>query len=138
MQNSTASLTSPELTIRLNPGPEAVPAARKALDGLTGLLAVLLAVLGAATLGHLLVTVIRRRRRDLGVLKTIGFVRGQVAATVAWQATTLALLALLVGLPLGLVAGRWAWLLLNRDLHSLAGPVTPTIALLVAVPATVL
>ena len=81
---------------------------------------------------------IRRRRRDLGVLKTIGFVRGQVAATVAWQATTLALLALLVGLPLGLVAGRWAWLLLNRDLHSLAGPVTPAIALLVAVPVTVL
>jgi len=38
MQNSTASLTSPELTLRLNPGPEAVPAARKALDGLTGLL----------------------------------------------------------------------------------------------------
>ena len=38
MQDSTASLTSPELKLRLNPGPEAVPAARKALDGLTGLL----------------------------------------------------------------------------------------------------
>jgi hypothetical protein len=108
------------------------------VSGLPVLLAALLGLLGAATLGHLLVTVIRRRRRDLGVLKTIGFVRGQVAATVAWQATTLALLALLVGLPLGLVAGRWAWLLLNRDLHSLAGPVTPTIALLVAVPVTML
>jgi anti-sigma regulatory factor (Ser/Thr protein kinase) len=38
MQNGAASLTSPELTLRLNPGPEAVPAARKALDGLMGLL----------------------------------------------------------------------------------------------------
>lgn len=38
MQNSSLSLTSPELTLRLNPGPEAVPAARKALDGLTGML----------------------------------------------------------------------------------------------------
>src|SRR6185503_19811398 len=38
MPNSAASLTSPELKLRLNPGPEAVPAARKALDGLTGLL----------------------------------------------------------------------------------------------------
>jgi anti-sigma regulatory factor (Ser/Thr protein kinase) len=37
VQNS-ASLTSPELKLRLNPGPEAVPAARNALDGLTGLL----------------------------------------------------------------------------------------------------
>jgi hypothetical protein len=108
------------------------------VSGLPVLLAALLGLLGAATLGHLLVTVLRRRRRDLGVLKTLGFVRGQVAATVAWQATTLASLALLVGLPLGLVAGRWAWLLVNRDLHSLAGPVTPTIALLVAVPATIL
>jgi len=38
MQHSPASLTSPELTLRLNPGPEAVPAARKALDGLSGML----------------------------------------------------------------------------------------------------
>jgi hypothetical protein len=108
------------------------------VSGLPVLLAALLGVLGAATLGHLLVTVFRRRRRDLGVLKTLGFVRGQVAATVAWQATTVAFLALLVGLPLGVVAGRWAWLLVNQGLGSLAGPVVPTIALLVAVPITVL
>ena len=106
--------------------------------GLPVLLAALLAVLGAATLGHLLVTVIRRRRRDLGVLKTLGFVRGQVGAAVAWQATTLAVVALLVGLPLGIAAGRWAWLLVNQGLGAPAGPVTPTFALLVAVPATVL
>ena len=81
---------------------------------------------------------VRRRRRDLGILKTIGFVRGQVAATVAWQATTLAVVALLVGLPLGVAAGRWAWLLVNQGLGSLADPVTPAIALVVAVPATVL
>jgi anti-sigma regulatory factor (Ser/Thr protein kinase) len=38
MPTSALPLTSPELTLRLNPGPEAVPAARNALDGLTGLL----------------------------------------------------------------------------------------------------
>ena len=38
MQDSSVPLTSPALTLRLNPGPEAVPAARNALDGLTGLL----------------------------------------------------------------------------------------------------
>jgi hypothetical protein len=108
------------------------------VSGLPLLLAALLVVLGGATLGHLLVTVIRRRRRDLGILKTIGFVRGQVAATVAWQATILAAVALLVGLPLGVAAGRWAWLLVNQGLGSLANPVTPAIALVVAVPATVL
>ena len=107
------------------------------VSGLPFLLAALLAILGAATLGHLLVTSVRRRRRDLAVLKTLGFVRRQVSATVAWQATTLAALALLVGLPLGVAAGRWAWLLVNAGLGSAAGPVTPVLVL-VAVPITVL
>jgi MacB-like periplasmic core domain/FtsX-like permease family len=101
-------------------------------------LAAMLAVLGVGTLGHLLVTSVRRRSRDLAVLKAIGFVRGQVSATVAWQATTLSAVALLVGLPLGVAAGRWAWLLVNRGLGSPAGPVTPTLAVLVVIPATVL
>jgi hypothetical protein len=107
------------------------------VSGLPFLLAALLAALGAATLGHLLVTSVRRRRRDLAVLKTLGFVRHQVSATVAWQATTLAVLALLVGLPLGVAAGRWAWLLVNAGLGSAAGPVTPALVLAVA-PLTVL
>jgi hypothetical protein len=106
--------------------------------GLPFLLAALLAVLGVATLGHLLVTSVRRRRRDLAVLKAIGFVRGQVSATVAWQATTLATVALLIGVPLGVAAGRWAWLLVNRGLGTPAGPVTPTLAVLAVVLATVL
>src|SRR5205807_3638974 len=72
-------------------------------------LAGLLAVLAVATVAHLLVTSIRRRRRDLAVLKTLGFVRRQVSAAVAWQATTLVVLALLVGLPAGVAAGRWLW-----------------------------
>ena len=106
--------------------------------GLPVALAALLAVFGAGTLGHLLVTSVRRRRRDLAVLKTLGFVRSQVSATVAWQATTLATVALLVGLPLGIAAGRWAWLLVNQGLGSLAGPVTPTVSLLAAILATLM
>ena len=38
MPNSAIEPTvPPELTLRLNPGPEAIPAARKALDGFSGL-----------------------------------------------------------------------------------------------------
>jgi hypothetical protein len=117
--------------------PEEVENLRR-VSGLPFLLAALLAVLGAATLGHLLVTSVRRRRRDLAMLKTLGFVRRQVSATVAWQATTLATLALLIGLPLGVAAGRWAWLALNAGLGSAAGPVTPALAVLAVVPVTVL
>ena len=93
----------------------------RGVRGLPFALAALLAVLGAATLAHLLVTSVRRSRRNLAVLKTMGFVRRQVLATVAWQASTLATLLLLVGLPLGVAAGRWAWVLVNQDLGSLAG-----------------
>jgi FtsX-like permease family len=108
------------------------------VGGLPFLLAALLAVLGTATLGHLLVTLVRRHRKDLAVLKTIGFLRGQVSATVAWQATALAVVALLVGLPVGVAAGRWAWQLTNQGLGSLADPMTPLVPVILAVPATVL
>jgi hypothetical protein len=108
------------------------------VGGLPFVLAGLLALLGIGTIGHTLVSSIRHRRRDLAMLKTLGFVRGQVRATVAWQATGFAVLAVLAGLPLGVAAGRWAWILVNQGLHSLAEPVTPTLAVLAVVPATVL
>jgi ABC-type lipoprotein release transport system permease subunit len=59
---------------------------------------------------------IRRRRRDLAILKTLGFDRGQVRAAVAWQATTLAGIGVIVGVPLGIVVGRVAWQLVADDL----------------------
>jgi ABC-type antimicrobial peptide transport system permease subunit len=68
-----------------------------------------LAVLAAGTLAHVLLTSVSRRRRDLALLKTLGFTRAQVQAVVAWQATAFAAVALLIGLPLGVVAGRLAW-----------------------------
>jgi len=74
------------------------------------ILAAILTVLAVATIAHTLVTSVRRRRRDLAILKTIGFVRGQVRATVAWQSSALIGAAVIVGLPLGIVAGRWTWM----------------------------
>ncbi len=69
----------------------------------------ILAVFGAATLAHLLVVSVSRRRREMGLLKVLGFVNGQVVSTVSWQATTLALVSVVVGVPLGLVIGRSVW-----------------------------
>ena len=54
-------------------------------------------------------TSVRARRRDLAVLKTLGCSRRQVGATVAWQATTIVGLALVIGIPVGIIAGRWTW-----------------------------
>jgi predicted lysophospholipase L1 biosynthesis ABC-type transport system permease subunit len=64
------------------------------------------------------------------VLKTLGFTRGQVGATIAWQATTFAVVALCVGLPLGVAAGRWAWQLTADTLGVSSAPVVPPAAVL--------
>jgi ABC-type antimicrobial peptide transport system permease subunit len=74
---------------------------------------------------HTLVTSVRRRRRDLAVLKTLGFTRGQVGATIAWQAITFAVVALAFGLPLGVAVGRWAWQLTADALGVSSAPVVP-------------
>jgi ABC-type lipoprotein release transport system permease subunit len=95
------------------------------VDGLAFLLAALLVVLGGGVTAHALVTTTRRRRRDLAVLKTLGFVRRQVTATVAWQATTLAVIGLLLGLPLGVAAGHWSWTFVVGQMGSRSNAVVP-------------
>ena len=73
------------------------------------ILGCVLAVFGVATLVHLLVVSVVRRRRELGLLKALGFVNRQVGAIVLWQATTVALVGIVVGIPLGIVVGRVVW-----------------------------
>jgi ABC-type lipoprotein release transport system permease subunit len=97
---------------------------------LPGLLAGLVALLALGTVAHALITAVRRRRRDLAILKTLGFARGQITQTVAWQATTFALVATLIGMPLGVAGGRWAWRLVAEQLGVVAGPVAPPVPLL--------
>jgi hypothetical protein len=101
-------------------------------------LAGVLLLLAVATLAHTLLTSIRRRRRDLAVLKTMGFARRQVSAAVAWQASTIAALAVLVGVPLGVAAGRWAWSLFAGRLGVATDAVTPIGPVVLALPAAVL
>jgi ABC-type lipoprotein release transport system permease subunit len=100
-------------------------------------LAAVVALMAAATLGHTLITSIRRRRLDLAILKTLGFSRRQVSSTVAWQATALAVVALLIGIPLGVFSGRWAWILFADRLGVVPSAAVPIIAVLLAVPATI-
>jgi ABC-type lipoprotein release transport system permease subunit len=102
------------------------------------ILAGLLAALAAGTLAHMLATSIRRRRRDLSILKTIGFSRAQISATVAWQATSLAVVALALGVPLGLAAGRWVWTASANGFGIVPAPVIDLAEVLLAIPATIL
>ena len=93
-----------------------------------------LAFLAVGTLAHTLLLTIRRRRKDLALLKTLGFVGRQVRATVAWFAVAIVAPALLLGLPLGIVAGRWGWQLFARYLAVVPEPIAPAAgALIIAV-----
>jgi ABC-type lipoprotein release transport system permease subunit len=73
------------------------------------LLGIALGGLALATIAHLLITSVRRRRRDLAILRTLGFTRGQIRRTAAWQAGTITGAALVIGIPVGLLCGRIAW-----------------------------
>ena len=85
----------------------------------------MLAVVGAATLAHLLVVSVARRRREIGLLKVLGFLNRQVAATVAWQATTLALIGIVIGVPLGVVVGQAVWNAFADNLGAVPVAVVP-------------
>ena len=89
-----------------------------------------MAVVAIATLVHALVTTTRRQRRDLAVLRTVGFTRRQVQSVVAWQATALVLAAALVAVPVGIVLGRWAWLIFADELRVVGRPVVPALAVI--------
>ncbi len=111
----------------------------KTMGAMPAILATGLAAGAVAGLGLTLIASVRRRRRDLALLKTLGFTRAQLAAAIAWQATVTAAAGLLVGLPLGIAAGRWLWLAFARQLSAVPDPVIPVVSVaLTAVAALVL
>jgi len=97
-------------------------------------LAALLALLAIASIGDVLVTAIRRRRRDLAIVMALGLTRRQVSAAVAWQAAMLAFVTLLIGLPLGAIAGRLIWTAFSNRLDIAPSVHIPLTPLLVTIP----
>ena len=99
-----------------------------ALGAAPSLLAAGLAGGAVAALFLTLFASVRRRRQDLAVLKTIGFTRRQLAATVAWQATAAAIVGSAVGIPLGIALGRWLWTAFARQIYAVPQPAVPVLS----------
>ena len=93
------------------------------------LFGVALSLFGAATMVHLLLVSLNRRRTEAGLLKVLGFLRRQVAAVVGWQATVVTLVGIAAGVPLGIAAGRIAWRLFATNLGVVPVPVVPAAVL---------
>jgi hypothetical protein len=105
------------------------------LGALPWALAAFLALLAAIATVHALVSTTRRRRRDLAVLRVLGFVGGQVRSTLRWQALTVAGVGLAVGVPAGLIAGRRLWSALADALGVVDDWSFPWLTVVLAVPA---
>jgi len=106
------------------------------IHGLPDALAWFVAVVALVAVSLGLVTSVRRRRRELAVLKTLGFTRRQLRVVVAWQASTVAAVGLVVGVPLGLLAGGFVWRRVADELGVSGTPTWPVLSIaLVAVGA---
>jgi hypothetical protein len=101
------------------------------------ILAGILGLLGAATLAQTLMTSIRRRRRELSILKTLGFTPSQVRRAVAWQATAFVVAAAAIGLPVGAALGRLIWSKFAHHLGAVSEPVTPVRAVIASIAAAI-
>jgi hypothetical protein len=89
------------------------------------LLGVTLALFGAATLAHLLFVTVARRRREIALLKVLGFVRRQVGTAVCSQATTIAVVGIVIGVPAGIAVGHVIWLAFASNLGAVPLAVVP-------------
>ena len=72
-------------------------------------LSVFLAVLAVGAVGHALSIAVRRRSHELAVLRALGLTRRQSRLVVVTQASLLAAIGIVFGIPLGLALGRVLW-----------------------------
>jgi hypothetical protein len=107
----------------------------KSIGGTPTILACALAGAAVVALALTLLASVRRRRRELALLKTLGFTRRQLAAVVVWQSSIAAGVGLAVGVPFGVAIGRQLWILFARDIYAVPKPTLPITTVLALVVA---
>jgi hypothetical protein len=79
---------------------------------LPDVLAGFLGLMGVAALSFVLFSSARRRRRDFAILRAMGMSRRSARLTLNAQGTSIGLFGVAIGIPLGLVVGRFGWRLI--------------------------
>jgi ABC-type lipoprotein release transport system permease subunit len=85
-------------------------------------LALFTALLGFAAIAHVVLTTTRRRRHDLATLRSLGLTPRQAQGCLVWQALTIAAAAVVIGVPLGVLAGSRVWQAATRSLGTATDP----------------
>ena len=94
------------------------------------LLATGLAIGAVVALGLTLTASVRRRRRDLALLKALGFTQRQLSPHV-WRGNRRSPSPSVSssGIPLGITLGRWLWVLFAHEIYAVPRATVPTLAL---------
>jgi ABC-type antimicrobial peptide transport system permease subunit len=122
-------------------GDEFVPAAITSLVRVRAVPYVLAALLGALvvlTITQTLLSSLRARRRDLAILRALGGAPLLLRRSVHWQATAVTLVPALIGVPLGLIAGRLVFRALADDIGAINAAEFPTLAVAAVIAGIVL
>jgi putative ABC transport system permease protein len=120
------------------PAPTARVANLARVRGFPYAMAAFVGLLGVLAVGHLLVLMERRRRGELALVRALGMTRRQVAGVVAWQATTVAVMAAAIGVPLGIAAGLRSWALVAASFRVVPRPALPVVGVVTVVIAAAL
>jgi putative ABC transport system permease protein len=79
------------------------------VDDLPTALAVVLAGMAVLGIAHALGVCVRRRARDLALLRALGLRARDIRVAVDWQSLAMVAAGVIVGVPLGVLIGRLAW-----------------------------
>ena len=93
---------------------------------------VLASILAGGALGALgltLVSSVRRRRRELALLKALGLTGSQLRASVVWQSSVSVAAGVAIGMPIGIALGRWLWTLFAEGISAVPDPTVPALSM---------
>ncbi|HEX2785339.1 MAG TPA: FtsX-like permease family protein [Ilumatobacteraceae bacterium] len=90
------------------------------ISAVTLLLAAMVGALGAAVIAYSLIVCVRRRGKELAVLRAIGHRPVQSGAILSTQALAVVIIAITLGVPLGILVGRMVWVAIATSSNLLA------------------
>jgi hypothetical protein len=129
----------PELA-DLPPNTAYIPSSIKSVSRVRAIpfvLAAVLAALALLTVGHVMLTSMRSRRRDLAILRSLGADRSWITRAVHWQATVLTVLPIVVGIPVGIVIGRLVFVAFADSMGAVDAAAIPLLSIAVGAVAVV-
>jgi hypothetical protein len=131
------AVADPAIAVREPSSPTVVGNLREAAPVLF-VLALFVATLIAATMLHAIVSASHRRRRDHATARAMGLTGRQLTAAFGWHSETIALTAIVIALPLGVLIGAVAWRMSVRNLGVLDAFHVPAVTTLAIVIATLI